>query len=250
MADINDQTRETMAKAEKVLADTLLLEAQRLHADSVAGKLLNKAEPDAPTDPSAEPGDEMPGEPPTDVNDDMGEGGELPEDISHDDLVAQFRQMAPEQLQAYRMALDEAIGNDGDADPDDADPEAGSDPSLEEAEPMDMGGGMPMQMSEAMAKSEQMFVQLQRQLSSMQGEVQRLRKSQTAAPAQRVRQRSVTGPTRPSTARPVELSKSEAEAILRRKLRDPSLSKGDRGLINDFVTGRTTQVAVTHLLKS
>ncbi len=231
----SDEARQDLVKAEQAITATIRQEAERLFADSTAGR-LSKAHPgeDMPEDPTETPPDAGPedeGAPPEEMGSPSSETP-LPEEenapMSHEELVQAFQNMDPAMLDAYKAAIAEVEGGGGDQP--DAPPA--------DAPPSD----------ESFGKSET-FRNLKAEVRQLRGVVAQLTKSapRPQPPAQRINQRAATGPSRPAAQpAPVRLSKAETMKQLMVAVKNPSLSKADRALVYSFCDGQ--RVDVSHLL--
>lgn len=222
--------QEAKSKSEQMLAKALVEQTSALVAE-----LRKEAPIDAPTDEpppegvddDAPPvGDDAP--PPSSETPPPAEEGS--EEWSPEEVEAALRAIPPEQLPMWQSAIEKVMGEQGgDADdgagPVDAPPESGETEALKSE----------------LSKAERRIADLERSVAS-------LTKSQPPARPQR---RAATGPAM-APARPpaASLSKAEIRRRLDNKAINPSLSKSDRDLINNFVLGRDTSVAsIAHLLK-
>lgn len=219
------QARDAMAAELKRQTDALIADLQKsegLAKDDEAP--TDDASGDAPPPAHAEPdGDEA--EAP--MAPDMG-GGDMP---SHEELVAAFRAMSPDQLEAYKAALTEVEGGGDEMPPADA----GATPPMDSPPPDDA------------MKSE--LASIKKELALAKSQIESLKKSQPA-PAAKPQPRARTGQDRPASApAPRSLTKSEIDAKLLRKSRDAATSRQDRDLINGFYCGAIKLPAINHLLK-
>lgn len=219
-------------KAHDILASELIRQAHALVEDLRKGELRKDDEP-PPGDGDGDADDAGADVPPPDAGADMppvdeaGDGGDMP---SHEELVAAFSALPPEQLQAYKAALDEAMGGGGDMAPDagaDMPPDGGDAPPPPDAMKSEIA---------AMVKSE--FAKFRAELVKSQ-----------AAPKAAPRPRAVAPQAQPQRPAPaLRLGKAEVMAVLTRQSRRRDLSKSDRSLITDFCEGRVDQARIAHLL--
>lgn len=195
---------------------------------------------DAGGPPPGPPADAVPPGPP-------GEGAPGEEQMpSHEELVQALSQLPPEQLAAYKAAIDEVMGQGGS-------PEASASASPPAPPPPEMG------KSEDLAKAEQMngqIVELRNALKAVKAD---LAKSQdeTALAAKAIesflsqpnRRSLVSAPeTAPAVTETESLSKSEITQRLRKASRKPSLTKAERAGINGYLFRGESLESIKHLI--
>lgn len=228
---IAEEARTALAQQLQKSVDALIADLQK--ADGEDAPPADDAPPMDDAPPAEPDGDEA--EAPM-----AGDGASMP---SHEELVAAFQAMAPEELQAYSDALAEAQGGAGGGDmppPDDGAP------PMDDAPPVD---GADDGSDFAAMKSE--MAQMRLALAKSRREVADLKKSVTAAktPA-RPQPRARTGQDRPAGSPPPrQLAKGEIEAVLLRKSRDPKTLPHDRELINGYYCGQVKLPQLDHLFK-
>jgi hypothetical protein len=203
------------------------------------------------------------GAPPAPGMDAGGGGDAMP---SHEEIVEALRQLPPEELAAYKAAIDEVVASQGGASAPEASGSAGGPPPE-----MSMGMGK----SESLAKAERMMADQGMQIAELRkslGDLQKslvdtksqLKASEDArTEANQAIEKFLSAPNRRAlTAPPRDVQKSEGEAEnlsdlskaeVSQRLRQVVRSKGgvnasDKAAIDDYLFNGASVDRVKHLL--